>query len=84
MKYWIDNESGDNFECFETEGHTSSNLSSHLDALKIASAWGYSAENGYFLHTEDGFLLEVVDPYHSEEWGAQIAFDYGSILERAA
>jgi len=84
MNFWIIDEAGDELEAFQAEGHTGRNLSAHLDAMKVASAWGYSGQNGHLLHTEDGFIYEIVDPYADEAWRLQAAFDLGALIDRAA
>lgn len=84
MKFWISDESNTEFESFSTEGHSNNNISAHLDAMKIAAAWGYHNHSGFFLQTEDGFICEIVDPYRDEYWQNLIAFDHGVIIERAA
>lgn len=84
MKFWIVDEYNTEFESFDTEGHSNTNLSAHLDAMKIVAALGYHNHDGYFLHTEDGFIYEVVDPYHDEFWTNHIHYDRGTLLERAA
>lgn len=65
MKFFIDDQVGSSFESFETAGHDDNNLSAHLDAMKVAHAWGYSdtCAGEFFLITEDGFIYQVVDPY---------------------
>jgi hypothetical protein len=82
MRFWIDTVQGDNYESFETEGHSKTHLSAHLDAMKIADAWGYS--NGYLLKTEDGFEYEVVDPYRTKKWIDLMNLDYEDILKSAS
>ena len=84
MKFWISDEFNTEFESFDTEGHSNNNLSVHLDAMKIAAAWGYHNHDGFYLQTEDGFIYEVEDPYKTEYWQNLIAFDQGVPMECAA
>jgi len=72
MKFWIRTEQGDTYESFNTSGHCDTAVSSHLDAVKIAFAWGYSVSNGFYLHTEDGVVHNIVDPYQVAPWKNQI------------
>lgn len=68
MRFYIDTDHGDNYETFETVGHESTIKSAHKDALKIAFSKGYTSKMGYWLVDEFGTILEIVDPWASEEW----------------
>jgi len=84
MKFWIEDENGEIWETFETEGHAPTNTSAHLDAMKQVEAWGYSNHEDYYLVTEDGFIYEAVNPYTDSHFQNFMAYDYGVILEQVA
>ena len=84
MQFWIHEGDNYNYESFETDGHMSSNISAHLDAMRLAAAWGYSDHEGYYLSTEDGHLYEIVDPDKDDYWMPQVATEAGMWIERIA
>jgi len=80
MKFWIVDEADDEYETFETKGHADTNLSSHLDAMKIAQAWGYCDHEGFYLHTEDGFLYDTTEYYTDPLWNKVMSDDLAAVL----
>jgi len=71
-------------ESFDGRGHRDTRLSHHLDALKLAAAWGYHKYDGYRMTDEDGHEVALVDPYKSRKWERQIKQDLAHITAERA
>lgn len=85
MRFNIVDFEGETVEEFDASGHRPEVLESiHLDALKLAAAWGYTAyPDDYAMFDADGNSVALVDPYGPNKWRKEIARDFAHIgMER--
>jgi len=84
MRYQIEQD-GVVVEDFEAEGHRDTKKSAHLDALKVAAAWGYHKYDGYVMtEFESGAHIKIVDPYKSKKWQGVMHDDYLHLVAQGA